>query len=162
MDGRLSQYVETAGRVTGRFLSSFTYVLTTLLVYAIICLLTYVFVRLTLGPNEGASFVTFEIATGGDPFNFKELAVSHPILWIWLLLVHSMSWLIVPVLAATAVDAAFRQWEDRKSALEVELGDEMSRVLERHVKVPKEEASRIAQEFLTEASKRITMIKKKS
>lgn len=162
MARKLSGHLETVGRAAGRFLSSFSYVLTTLLVYVVMCFITYGVITLALGANKGAAFITFEIATGGDPYNFKEIAAAHPFLWIWILALHAMSWLIVPVLAATAVDAAYRNWEDRMRVLEMELQDEMVGVLERHANVSKAEADRIAQEWLTETHKRVAIKKKKS
>lgn len=144
----ISKYADKAGTAGGRFLSSFNYVLTALLIYLILCLVTYMVLRIALGPNAGASFVTFEIATGADPFNFKELAISNPVVWVWILVVHMASWLMVPVLAATAVDAAHRKWEERRQALDTELREEMCRILNAYAGLPKDEADRIAQQFL--------------
>ncbi|SRR6266851_403270 len=147
----VSKYTDKVVNAGGKLLSSFSYVLTALVIYVILCLVTYIVLRITLGSDGGASFITFEIATGGDAFNFKELAVSHPIVWVWILVVHVASWLMVPVLAATAIDAAIRKWDERRLALEMELRGEMNRVLGAYAGLPKQEADRIAQQFLAES-----------
>jgi len=106
--------------------------------------------------EEGPSFIAYAIATGGDPFNFSELAQPHPLLWVWILIVHVLSWLIVPVLAATAIDAAYRKWEERREELEVELQSEMCGVIERQLGLGKEEADLIAAQLL-HANKRLAI-----
>jgi hypothetical protein len=146
-----SKYADKAGTAGGRFLSSFNYLLIALLIYIVLCLVMYLVLNVTLGPNAGASFITFDIATGGDPFNFKEVAFSHPVVWVWILVVHAVSWLMVPVLAATAVDAAYRKWEERRLALDMELREEMGRILNAYAGLPKDEADQIAQQFLADS-----------
>lgn len=146
---------DRAGSKAGGFLSSFGYVILTLCFYVLLCFITYLVLRANLGSDGGAAFISFEIATGGDPFNFKDLAFSHPILWIWILVLHVASWLMVPVLAATAVDAAHRKWEERRLALDVELRAEMGRILAEHAGVPKDEAERIIQQFLEDSRQKL-------
>lgn len=150
-----SKYADKALTTGGRLLSSFTSILTVLFIYVVLCLVTYLVLRITLGPEAGPSFITFEIATGGDPFNFKELAISQPVVWIWILAIHTASWLMVPVLVGTALDAAYRKWEERRLALDLELSREMSRILKEYTGVPKDEADRIAQQYLADLAARL-------
>jgi len=126
----------------------------------VICLITYVVLRATIGPGRGASFIAYEIATGGDPFNFKELAAPHPILWVWILILHAVSWLMVPVLAATAVDAAYRRWEQRMDELDMEVQDEMTGILQRHVGIDGDQAEEIAQELWKKMSRKLAIKKR--
>lgn len=152
---RISRHANKAGSVTGRFLSSFSYVLTTLFVYFVACFITYLALRIGFGPDQGAAFIAYEMATGGDPYNFKELAPAHPVLWVWMLVLHLLSWLIVPVLAATAVDAAYRKWEERRQELDLELRDEIGKLLKAHVGLQEEEANQVAHQLLEDEQKKL-------
>ena len=160
MELKISSHTNKVGSAVGRFLSSFGYVLTTLIVYLVMCFATYLVLRIGLGLGNGASFIAFEIATGGDPYNFKEIAASRPVLWMWMLALHVLSWLIVPVLAATAVDAAYRRWEARVQELDEALQDELSGILERHVGLPQIEAGQVAEQMLKEAQKKLAIGKR--
>lgn len=113
--GTLSK-VERAGRWTGQFLADFSYLLSTLLVYVILVVGTYLVLLWKLWPDqEKALFIAYEAATGADPFNFASDLKRFFWLWVWIMVFHVISWLAVPVLAATAVDAACRIFEEKRS-----------------------------------------------
>ncbi|MEK6322987.1 MAG: hypothetical protein AABN33_15040 [Acidobacteriota bacterium] len=105
------------GMTFGRFFESFTALLLALFFYLVLTFSTYVVLAWNLPDNGRAAFITYEVATGSDPKDFRDDVKQFP-LWLWILAMHVVSWLIVPVLAATAVDAAYRVWEGRKAELE--------------------------------------------
>lgn len=106
----------------GNFLSKLNYLLLTLAVYFILALFTYAILLCTLWPAwRKAGFIAYEIATGGDPYNFFNEVANYPVLWEWLLILHLIAWLMVPILVGTAADAAFRQYEERRSETEKRL-----------------------------------------
>lgn len=106
----------------GRFFSSLNSLILALAGYLFISLITYVSLLAQFWPSYSkAGFITYEIATGGDPFNFQAELAGHHLLWHWLLSVHVGAWLIVPILIGTAVDAAFRQYEERQAEREKRL-----------------------------------------
>ncbi len=157
---RLSKHADDVVILGGKAFSSFGYLLAALASYVCLCFLTYAVLRTELGSNQGASFITFEIATGGDPYNFKELAFSHPLLWLWILILHLLSWLMIPILAATAVDAANRKWEERLK-WDIELLYEMRRILKAYAEMPQGKADDFARQFLEEAEIKLASTKPK-
>ena len=161
MASTLSNIINSAGRSTGRFLSNFGYVLTTLVIYLFFCLVTYAVLRIGLGADAGPSLITYIIATGGDPYNFKELSTTRPVIWGFIIVLHIFSWLIVPVLAATAVDAAYRKWEDRVRELDTELTDEVRRLLEQHAGLSPDAADLTARRMLGDTEKTLAIRKKR-
>jgi len=105
------------GMAFGRFFENFTAVLLALLLYLVLTVLTYFALAWSLPDKGTAAFITYEVATGGDPKDFRGDVKQFP-LWLWILAMHVASWLIVPVLAATAVDAAYRVLESRRAELD--------------------------------------------
>ena len=131
----------------GRFLSNLQYVLSTLVVYVALGFLTFFLLAIQSDINKTkAGFIAYEMSTGGDPYNFLAEVQHHSLLWSWLLVFHVISWLIVPILAATAVDGAFRSWEQKRLRLESKLMAIMITVITAHADVSPENARRIAQE----------------
>lgn len=161
MASAISSFITKTGRATGRFLSNFGYVLTTLIIYVLFSLVTYGVLRVGLGANAGPSLITFIIATGGDPYNFKELSTTHPVVWGFIIVLHVLSWLIVPVLAATAVDAAYRKWEERVRELDTELTDEVRRLLEQHAGLTADDAELAARRMLDDTEKALAIKRKR-
>lgn len=121
------------GEATGRFLSDFSYVLSTLVAYVLLSVATYVSIKLVVpsGP-VGHLFMAYELATGSDPLNFVTTLQRHRLLWYWILAFHILSWLIVPVLAGTAVSAAFHVWQEKRAALDQQLLATMGNVIRAH------------------------------
>jgi hypothetical protein len=102
-------------RGVGRFFSNPQYLLVSLLAYLGLCLLLYILVLSKLPLDyDKAAFVTFDIATGGDPYNFTADLISNKLIWTWALVIHLLSWLIMPVLIAMVVDAAYNFFEEGK------------------------------------------------
>jgi hypothetical protein len=149
------------GEKLGRFLSNFTYVLLTLFVHIGLTILTYILLSYALPAEKSAGFIAYEIATGGDPYNFVGDIQSHYWTWRWILLFHVISWLIVPVIAATAVDAAFRIYEQRKAELSATLSDRMEDIMIRHLGLSPEDAEKLALKTRQEMEKEIRDIKQK-
>lgn len=125
----MRRWVENVGDFAGHFLANFTAVLVTLLVYTLAAIVTYFIVLQTVNPEVSEAFrITYAVATGGDPYDFANQLSPHPWLWNWILIFHVISWLIVPVLAATAVDAAYRVVERRRHQAELALRRRLRRI----------------------------------
>lgn len=116
----------------GGFFSNFTRVLQMLFIYVVLCVGTYILLIAELGPDKRAAFIAYQVATGGDPYNFSEALRPFPFTWGWILVLHVLSWLIVPVLAATAIDAAYRAHEEKKARAERALKLIIASLLKKH------------------------------
>jgi hypothetical protein len=102
-------------RGVGRFFSNPQYLIISLLAYLGLCLFLYILVLCKLPLDyDTAGFVTFDIATGGDPHNFTEKLTTSSLIWTYALGIHFLSWLIMPVLIAMVVDAAYKFFEESK------------------------------------------------
>jgi hypothetical protein len=156
MGSKFSKFVTGAGATAGRFFSSLTYVLSALLIYITLSVLTYMWLAFQLAPAHGkASFIAYEVATGGDPFNFAGDLQQYNLLWVWILIFHAISWLIVPIVAATAVDLAFNAWEEKRLELDERLLDQMSEIIGGQLGIPQEEARRRAFEARESMKKKV-------
>lgn len=149
------------GEKLGRFLTNFTYVLLTLLFHIGLTISTYILLSYELPSDKSARFIAYEIATGGDPYNFAGDLQSHYWTWRWILFFHVISWLIVPIIAATAVDAAFRIYERRHAELSATLSDRMEEIVIRHLGLSPEDAEQFALKARQEMEKEIRDIKRK-
>ncbi len=112
---------ERFGPWAGRFFSSLGHLLGTLAIYAVLAVVTFLLLYFKLRPDyQMAGFIAYEIATGGDPFNFKDVVGvgDDRLVWTWLLIFHLAAWVIVPVLIGTAADAAFRAYEKQQARAE--------------------------------------------
>ena len=106
------------GDAVGRFLSNFSYVLGTLGLYLFLSAVTFIWLAIDVDRYRAAT-ITYDVATGGNPLEYiGELQRPYPVLWGWIVFFHILAWLVVPVLAATAVDAAYRKWDERKEEAE--------------------------------------------
>lgn len=107
--------LERFSRSVGRFFSDLNYLLKALGSYVILSLITFLLLLWPLWPHyQKAGFIAYKIATGGDPFNFTADVGHYRFVWTWLLLLHTIAWIAVPALIGTAVDAAYRVYEDRR------------------------------------------------
>lgn len=115
--GNITTVLEEVGSKTGRVLVKFNYVVALLGGYTLLSLFTGVWLTIDLGAFRGlASMISYEVSTGGSPLPFiRDIEKPFPYLWAWLLFFRVISWLIVPVLIATAVDAAYRILETRRA-----------------------------------------------
>jgi hypothetical protein len=156
-----SKVAKRTGVAIGRFLSNFSYVLSTLLLHVLLSGITYLVLKIVLGSGKREAFIAYEIATGGDPFNFSDIFSPHPILWAWILMFHVISWLIVPVLAATAVDAAYRVWEEKRLEVDKRLQEQMRAVVERQIGVTGDAAIQIVLDQLEEMRKQLEKLKER-
>jgi hypothetical protein len=126
---KVDNFIDELGLKVGRFFSKFRSIILVLFLYLIISLITFFALACSLYPDyRKAAFTAFEVATGGDPYNFSELN-KFTYLWLWILSLHIISWLLVPVLMATAIDAAYRIWEERRVMLERDIMSKMDEVL---------------------------------
>lgn len=108
--------LEEVGSRAGYILSKFSYVVGILSVYVLLSLLTCIWLTVELGTFKGlASIISYEVATGGSPAPFiRDIEPRFPFLWAWLLVLHAISWLLVPMLIASAVDATYRILEKQR------------------------------------------------
>jgi hypothetical protein len=133
------------GEKTGRVLSDFTYVLGTLMFYIVLGLATYIVLKTRLPVETGrAGFIAYVIATGGDPSNFAKELEIHYWSWRWVLAFHIISWLVVPLLGAAAIDVAYRMYERRRTEDHESLLDKMEEVIKGNTKLPVGEAESAA------------------
>lgn len=114
------------------FLSNLNSLLLTLLAYVLTVLFTYLLLKVRIGSGHHEAFIVYQIATGGDPYNFASTFANNVWVWRWLLVLHIFSWLIVPVLAATAVDVVFSIREKKRFALEDQIENAMIQALMTH------------------------------
>ena len=141
------------GERLGRYLSNFASVIVTLVIYVVLSLVTYVLLVQELPTEKRPGFIAYEIATGGDPINFEADIQTHYWTWRWILLFHVVSWLIVPVLAATAVDAAFKTYEERRKRVSDQLSDRMEQILTKHSELSQEDAEKVTDRARAEMEK---------
>lgn len=124
-----SSWTEGLGNRIGHFLSNFTYVAITLGVYIFLSIVTFIVLFWVFSPEYGKGFlIAYGVTTGGDPLGFADELDGHKLVWAWLLILHLLSWLVVPVLAATAVDAAYRVVEQRRTRATKELNNQIGEV----------------------------------
>lgn len=129
MSKRNDPFIERIGNWVGRFLSNFSFVLVTLLGYLILSLGTYLWIAIDLGYFVGKPVnIAYKVATGSDPLEYVGDLHQFWFLWAWILVFHVISWLVVPVLAATAVDAAYRVVEERKTRAERNLRTKLAAI----------------------------------
>lgn len=106
----------------GRFLSTFSFVACTLGGYIVLSLLIYLWLVVDLSHWTGhAGVIAYDVALGGSPLPYGALLSDFPFLWKALQIFHFFAWLIVPVLAATMVDAAYRLYEENQRRKERKL-----------------------------------------
>lgn len=107
------------------FFSNFTYLTLALIIYMLLSGGTWLALRGTLAPDYGkAAAIAYTVATGGDPYNYTKDLAQYFCMWQWIRLFHIISWLAVPVLIATAIEAAHRANEARTNEWEMILLDE--------------------------------------
>ncbi|MDQ3802256.1 MAG: hypothetical protein M3416_00135 [Acidobacteriota bacterium] len=99
--------------VTGDLSSSPKFLLGMLFLYFAMWLALFLALHIQLFEFENAGFIAYEIATGADPFNFKDLG-KHPLIWTLISILHVMSWLVLPVVIAVVIDATYRIYEERR------------------------------------------------
>lgn len=133
------------GASLGKFLYSLTSLMLALGVYIILCVFTFVLLRIYLDPSQNPDLVTYIIATGGDVDTYLPILRAHNIAFYWVLIFHVISWLIVPILAAAAVDGAYRLYEQHKikAARSVELT--MVELLKLNTDLPDDQIAEVVQ-----------------
>jgi hypothetical protein len=106
----------------GRLLSKFSFVAGTLGIYIVLSLLIYLWLVVELRHWTGdAAVIAYDVSLGGSPLPYCLLLSEFPYLWKALEVFHFFAWLIVPVLAATMVDAAYRMFEENQRRKERQL-----------------------------------------
>lgn len=107
---------------TGRLLSKFSFVAGTLGGYIILGLIVYLWLVVDLGQWRGyPAMIAYDVAFGGSPLPYAGVLSNFPVLWKAVQIFHVVAWLIVPVLAATMVDAAYRVFEENQRRKERKL-----------------------------------------
>lgn len=96
-----------------RYLSNLRYLRATLLVYLLCNLGTYVWLGVQFGTFRGKAItIAYDVATGASPVAYMaDVKPLFPVLWLWLAVLHVFSWLIVPIVIATAIDVMYRVYE---------------------------------------------------
>jgi hypothetical protein len=107
---------------TGRLLSNSGFVARALAGYVLLSFTMYLWLVIDLGHWRGDSgVIAYDVALGGSPLSYDIVLSRFPFLFIALEVFHGLAWLIVPVLAATMVDAAYRTFEEDRRRKETEL-----------------------------------------
>src|ERR1041384_2860910 len=102
---------------SGIFLTDPKALLQLILIYIVLIMGTSIALLINLPADDPATafFIAYGVATGSDPLDYRETVLQeHHILLSWLLFIHLLSWLWIPLIAATAVDAVNRINEERK------------------------------------------------
>lgn len=114
----------------GDFFSSIRKLLIALAIYVALWIGLFAALYWELSNFREAGFIAYIIATGGDPYNFKDLGEKYPFIWAYISIMHVASWLIVPVLIAAVIDATYRQYEAARRREE----RKMQRLMQKHVR----------------------------
>ena len=124
----MTNWINRIASKTGFFLSRFHSVLLTLGVYLILSLFTWGALLWAMSPDrKKASAIAYTVSTGGDPIPITELH-QFRLLYAWVLVFRVGTWLVVPVLAAAAIDASYRAFEERRRTAEVRLKERLRTV----------------------------------
>lgn len=103
----------------GRYFSNFKYLLFTLFLYTICALVTWIALLFKFKFNlKTATGIAYTLSTGGDPYSQPEALQLGWGWWLWFFLFHILSWLLVPVLIASAIECAHRTNEERSKQAE--------------------------------------------
>jgi hypothetical protein len=84
---------------------------------------TYLWLAIHFGTLKGKALaIAYDVATGASPLNYQvDLHPAFPWLWVWMCVFHVLSWLAIPVLIATIVDALCRTYERTRVQAERQL-----------------------------------------
>jgi hypothetical protein len=91
--------------------------------------------------------IAYDVAFGGSPLPYADVLSNFPVLWKAVQIFHIVAWLIVPVLAATMVDAAYRMFEENQRRKERKLRRSI-RAWGKSRNIPKEELQDLIDEAL--------------
>lgn len=106
----------------GLLLSKFSFVAGTLVGYIVLSLLMYLWLVVALSQWRGyPAMIAYDVAFGGSPLPYAAVLSNYPVLWKAVQIFHIFAWLIVPILAATMVDAAYRMFEENQRRKERKL-----------------------------------------
>jgi hypothetical protein len=116
-------YLERFAGWLGRSTANLKRLGATLGAYVALSVGTYLWLAADLKTLRGAAAtIAYDLSTGGSPLQYSsEIRPAFPALWFWLSLFHIVSWLIVPVLAATTIDVAYRIYEQKRLRAEKRL-----------------------------------------
>jgi hypothetical protein len=99
----------------GQLLSKFSFVAGTLCGYVFLTLIMYFWLVLDFSQWRGyPPMIAYDVAFGGSPLPYADVLSNSPGLWKAVQIFHILAWLIVPILAATMVDAAYRMFEENQ------------------------------------------------
>ena len=115
--------MDALGNWVGRRFSNFAFVVNLVLGYTGLSLLTWAVVTCLSGDPTKAAQAAYTVATGGDPYPFTgdvnpSAGGFRWLVWQWLRLLHIFSWLLVPVLIASTIDAAYKVNERKRRLAE--------------------------------------------
>lgn len=132
----------------GRLLSKFSFVAGTLGGYIVLSLLVYFWLAMDFSQWRGyPAVIAYDVALGGSPRPYAEILSNSPVLWKAIQVFHVIAWLIVPILAATMVDAAHRMYSENQLRKERNLRRSI-RAWGRARKIPEDELRDLIDEAL--------------
>jgi hypothetical protein len=114
---------QNLNRWLGRYLGNLKLLAITLGVYFLLACATYVWLALQMGAfGNKAAVIAYDVATGASPAPYVgDVKPFSTVLWIWLAILHVFSWILVPIVIATAIDAMYRAHEQRRARAEKRL-----------------------------------------
>lgn len=113
----------------GEQLGNFNTLFYLLFLYLVGCLATYFILRCQLPSNQSPALVTYLVATGGDPAPFLLILTDNPVGYYWIGFLHILSWLIVPAVIASLIDASYRLHEQHMLKAERTLRNGLKEIL---------------------------------
>jgi hypothetical protein len=134
----------------GRLLSFSRFLVRFLFVYLAVSIANVFLIAWVTGATYSeSSWIAYEIATGGDPFNFYNQLRPYWFLWIWILIFHVVSWLLVPILVGLSVTSITASWAERRAQLKKQLQTLLSELYTTHAGMSPSEAEKLAIEMLS-------------
>jgi hypothetical protein len=154
---RLTRVGKSITTKLGEFLSIWQYLFFSLGIYVVLGLGNTVLIRWAADVSwNKASWIAYEIATGGDPFNFYNELQPYWLLWIWMLSFHVLSWLLIPILVGTAVNVSIQSWEQRRARLREKLVERVAAVLAEKGGVAAEGSLSLAEQLVSSIERDIS------
>lgn len=126
----------------GRFFVNFHYLFICLVTYVVLAIITWGYLCGRFDLKIGTA-IAYTLATGGDPYSQPKTAELGWVCWLWFYCFHVLSWLVVPVLIATAIQAAYLTSEERKRQAEQVIIEEFKEI-GKTLKVPDDKLSDFA------------------
>jgi hypothetical protein len=122
---RVREVAKTPGRwsrlrkrlTSAAYLADLKVLMWILVAYAALAFGTYIALTLCLetGGTSTPFVIAYGVVTGSDPIPLYSDFKGHNWLYGWILFIHLLSWLFIPLIAAAALDAVYRINEEKKN-----------------------------------------------